>query len=142
VLASLYTGAWWSRPHRQFRAPAIAAAAASVALVLLAQASLLIVGRTLTNPVYGTLAIAAALLLFLYIASAVMLYFAAWVAIAEGAPPTQEETAYAGRRGADIALPVAGTVGTAEDAITDREVSEAQADQMDDDGGAATSHLR
>jgi uncharacterized BrkB/YihY/UPF0761 family membrane protein len=66
---------------------------------------MLVVGRTLSNPVYGALAVAAALLIFLYLASAVMLYFAAWVAVVEGAPATQEELAYHARHGADIALP-------------------------------------
>ena len=77
---------------------------------VLMQFSMLVVGRTLTNPVYGTLAIAAALLLFLYLASSVMLYFAAWVAVKEGAPPTQEQIAYAARNqgSRDIQLPVAG----------------------------------
>jgi membrane protein len=135
VLATLYTGAWWSRPHRQFRAPAVAAAASSIVLVVLAQASLLIVGRTLTNPVYGTLAIAAALLVFLYIASAVMLYFAAWVAVVEGAPATQEETAYAARKGADIALPVA-------DPVTTTSPDGVSAAPTDDDGAAATTPPR
>ena len=70
---------------------------------------MLIVGRTLTNPVYGTLALAAALVLFLYFASAIMLYFAAWVAISEGAPPTEEEVAFVSRKksGGDIHLPLA-----------------------------------
>ena len=107
VLVILYGAAWWRRPHRQFRAPALGALAASVGLVVLAKGSVLVVGRTLTNPVYGTLAVAAGLLLFLYIAAAVMLYVAAWVAVLEGAPATQEEVAFAARDGADIALPIA-----------------------------------
>jgi membrane protein len=106
VLATLYAAAWWSRPHRQLRAPLLGALWASITLVALTQMSVLVVGRTLSNPVYGTLAIAAALLVLLYLASAVMLYFAAWVAVVEGAPATQEEVAYNGRHGDDIALPI------------------------------------
>jgi membrane protein len=106
VHIALYSAAWWRRPRRRWRTVLVGALAASAASVALAQLSFLIVGRTLTNPVYGTLAVAAALLLFLYLASAVMLYFAAWVAVADGAPQTQEELAYAERtNGGDIRLP-------------------------------------
>jgi membrane protein len=114
VLALLYAGAWWSRPHRQLRAPALGALWASIVLVMLTQMSMLLVGRTLSNPVYGTLAVAAALLVFLYFASAVMLYFAAWVAIVEGAAPTQEEVTYEARHGDDIALPTATPIASSE----------------------------
>ena len=107
VLAILYGAAWWSRPHRQWRAPMLGALWASISLVVLTQMSMVLVGPTLSNPVYGTLAIAAALLVLLYFASAVMLYFAAWVAVIEGAPATQEQVTYAARHGDDIALPIA-----------------------------------
>jgi membrane protein len=107
VLLVLFGAAWWRRPHRQLRTSALGSFVASVVLVVLAKMSVLVVGRTLSNPVYGTLAIAAALLLFLYIASAVMLYCASLVAVLEGAPPTQEEVAFAARNGEDIALPTA-----------------------------------
>jgi len=108
TLVALYAGAWWSRPHRQWKVVAKGALGASLTLVLMMQLSFVIVGRTLSNPVYGTLAVAAALLLFLYFASAVVLYFASWIAVSEGAPPTQEEVAYASRSGSgDIMLPTA-----------------------------------
>ena len=116
VLVILYGAAWWRRPHRQFRAPALGALLASVTLVLLGKMSILLVGRTLSTPVYGTLAIAAALLLFLYVASAVMLFAAAWVAILEGAPRTQEEVAFDDREGHDVALPTADGPTEADDA--------------------------
>ena len=132
VLVILYGAAWWQRPHRQFRAPAMGAFAASVVLVVLAKGSVLVVGRTLTNPVYGTLAIAAALLLFLYVASAVMLYAAAWVAVLEGAPATQEEVAFSTRAGEDIALPLAA----------DPAPDPASEPVRDDDGTAATTPPR
>jgi membrane protein len=118
VLVILYGAAWWRRPHRKALAPTLAALVASVALVLLAKGSVLVVGRTLTNPVYGALAVAAALLLFLYVASAVMLYFAAWVAILEGAPSTQEEVAFAARDGEDVALPTATSTASTAPAAT------------------------
>ena len=120
VLAILYGAAWWSRPHRQLRAPMLGALWASITLVVLTQMSMVLVGHTLSNPVYGTLAIAAALLVLLYFASAVMLYFAAWVAVIEGAPATQEEVAYAGRHGDDIALPTAVSMDADASGATNR----------------------
>lgn len=85
---------------------------ATVVIVVMTQLSFLIVGRTLNNPVYGALAVAAALLFFLYVAAAVLLYFASWVAVCEGAPATREEVAYLDRlRGGDITLPTATTIG-------------------------------
>ena len=107
VLTTVYALSWWRRPHRRWSTITSGALLASVCLVVLLQLSMLVVGRTLSNPVYGTLAVAAALLLFLYVASAVMLYFAAWVAVGEGSPQTQEEVAYAHRNnGGDITLPI------------------------------------
>ena len=84
----------------------------TVVMVVLTQLSFLVVGRTLSNPVYGALSVAAALLVFLYIASAVLLYFASWVAICEGAPATQEEVAYLERlNGGHDVLPIATALG-------------------------------
>jgi membrane protein len=106
VLVTLYGLAWLRRPFRRWRTVALGALYATVIMVGLSQVSFLVVGRTLSNPVYGTLAVAAALLIFLYVASAVFLYFACWVVVVEGAPPTQEEVAYRERRdGGDITLP-------------------------------------
>lgn len=106
ALVSLYASAWWRRPQRSWTAIMIGALQASLVLVVLLQLVFLVVGRTLANPVYGTLAIAAALLVFLYMAFAVTLYFAAWVSVREGVPRTQEEVAYASRaKGGDITLP-------------------------------------
>jgi membrane protein len=106
VLVALYGLAWLRRPFRRWRTVSLGALYATVIMVGLSQLSFLVVGRTLSNPVYGTLAVAAALLIFLYVASAVFLYFACWVVVVEGAPPTQEEVAYRERRdGGDITLP-------------------------------------
>jgi len=100
--------AWWNRPHRRWRTAMLGALYTTALLVLLTQLSFLVVGKTLSNPVYGALAVAAALLVFLYTASAVVLYFASWVAVCEGAPATQEEVAYLDRlKGGDVELPVA-----------------------------------
>lgn len=106
VVAALYGLAWWDRDGRRWWPVVLGSFYTTLAMVLLTQLSFLVVGRTLTNPVYGTLAVAAALLVFLYVASAVLLYFACWVAICEGAPPTREEVAYRDRlTGGGIRLP-------------------------------------
>ncbi len=86
VVASLYGMAWWSRPGRRWRPVLLGSLYTTLAFVVLTQLSFLVVGRTLSNPVYGALAVAAALLVFLYIASAVLLYFACWVAVCEESP--------------------------------------------------------
>jgi uncharacterized BrkB/YihY/UPF0761 family membrane protein len=86
-------------------------------LALMLQLSFLLVGRTLSNPVYGTLALAAALLLFLYFSSAVLLYVACWVAVVEGAPETLEEVAYRQRgTGGTVVMPAVSDAPTDVDA--------------------------
>jgi membrane protein len=69
-----------------------------VVFELMGASATLLVGRTLNNPVYGTLAAAAAILLFLYFASVVLLYGACWIAIREGREEPAEQTAYFARR--------------------------------------------
>lgn len=106
TVAALYAFAWWRRPHRRWWVVLRGALMTSVTLALMLQLSFLLVGRTLSNPVYGTLALAAALLLFLYFSSAVLLYVACWVAVVEGAPETLEEVAYRARgTGGTVVLP-------------------------------------
>lgn len=106
VVAALYGLAWWNRTGRRWRPVLLGSLYTTLAFVILTQLSFLVVGRTLTNPVYGALAVAAALLVFLYVASAVLLYFACWVAVCEGAPRTREEVAYLDRlSGGAIELP-------------------------------------
>ncbi|MEO8107527.1 MAG: YihY/virulence factor BrkB family protein [Actinomycetes bacterium] len=108
VVVALYGLAWWNRPYRRWRTAMLAALYTTVAMVLLTQLSFLVVGKTLSNPVYGALAVAAALLVFLYTAAAVVLYFASWLAVCEGAPATQEQIAYLDRlKGGPVELPVA-----------------------------------
>lgn len=97
TVTALYGMAWWNRPHRRWRVVVVGALITSVVLILMLQLSFLVVGRTLSNPVYGALAVAAALLFFLYLASSVLLYMACWVAVREGAASTAEEVAYHGR---------------------------------------------
>lgn len=106
VVASLYGLAWFKRSERRWGPVLLGSLYTTLAFVVLTQLSFLVVGRTLTNPVYGALAVAAALLIFLYVASAVLLYFACWVAVCEGAPQTREEVAYLDRlNGGPIRLP-------------------------------------
>lgn len=106
VVATLYGLAWWKRPQRRWKVVAFGSLYTTVAVVAMTQLSVRVVGRTLSNPVYGALSVAAALLIFLYFASAVLLYFACWVAVCEGARQTREETAYFARLdGGEIALP-------------------------------------
>jgi membrane protein len=112
VVVAFYGFAWWNRRHRKWRVVLLGALYTTTVIVVLTQVSFVVVGRTLGNPVYGALAVAAALLLFLYIAAAALLYFASWVAVCEGAPPTREEVAYLDRlRGGDITLPTARADG-------------------------------
>ncbi|MCZ3386516.1 MAG: YihY/virulence factor BrkB family protein [Actinomycetia bacterium] len=114
VVAALYGLAWWGRPGRSWGAVLLGSLYTTVSMVLLTQLSFLVVGRTLSNPVYGALAVAAAILVFLYVASAVLLYFACWVAVCEGAPRTREELAYVDRlKGGAIALPAVDPAGDA-----------------------------
>lgn len=106
TVAALYTFAWWDRPSRRWGVVLRGSLLTSVTLLLMLQLSVLLVGRTLSNPVYGTLALAAALLLFLYLSSSVLLYVACWVAVVEGTPETNEEVAYRQRvRGGTVRLP-------------------------------------
>jgi membrane protein len=125
VLVSLYGLSWWHRPRRRWRTVFLGALLATVVLVLLMQLSFLVVGSTLNNPVYGVLAIAAALLIFLNIASQVMLYFASWVAVGEGAPETLEEAAFQDRDASGaIDLPFSSDEQPATDGATTTPPSE------------------
>jgi membrane protein len=98
----------WNRPNRRWRTVLTAAILAAICLGLLGNFAYLVVGRTLTNPVYGALAVAAALLLFLYFVAAIHLYFACWLAVMEGAREPSEQQAFAARtRGGGVELPSA-----------------------------------
>ena len=125
VLSAFY---WfsWNRPCRRWRSVLTAAILASICLGLLGRFAYLIVGRTLTNPVYGALAVAAALLLFLYFVAAIHLYFACWLAVAEGASEPSEQHAFVARtRGGSVKLPAAPARTTA---------GAGRRDAADDDG--------
>jgi membrane protein len=105
VVAAIY-GLTWHRPQRSWRAVLEGSFMATLSYAILSQFAYIIVGKTLSNPVYGALAVAAALLLFIYFASAVLLYFACWVAVAEGAPESTEQVAFRTRAtGPAILLP-------------------------------------
>jgi len=87
-----------ARPGRRWRVLVGASLMVGVTFELMGASATLLVGRTLNNPVYGTLAAAAAILLFLYFASIVVLYGACWVAVQEGRDEPAEQTAYFARR--------------------------------------------
>ena len=111
VIWSIYAFAW-SRQRRSWRAVLRGSLLAVVGMVGLAQLGFLVVGRTLSNPVYGTLAVAAALLLLLYFASAIVMYCACWIAVYEDAPEVIEQHAYYERlHSGDVELPVTTEVG-------------------------------
>lgn len=95
----------WTRPGRRWGVVVTAALSVALVLELMVLGAYLLVGRTLSNPVYGTLAVAAGLLLFLYLASAVVLYGACWVAVREGRPVPHEEQAYYERSAGQVRLP-------------------------------------
>ncbi|HVQ18855.1 MAG TPA: YihY/virulence factor BrkB family protein [Actinomycetes bacterium] len=106
VMVALYAFSC-SRDRRSWRAIIKGALLATVGMLLLTDFAFLLVGRTLHNPVYGTLAVAAALLVLLYFGSAIVLYVACWIAVVEGAPtPTEVDAYYARRHGGAIGLPV------------------------------------
>ena len=86
------------RTGRRWRVLIGASLMVGVTFEAMSASATLLVGRTLNNPVYGTLAVAAAILLFLYFASIVLLYGACWVAVQEGRPDPPEQTAYFARR--------------------------------------------
>ena len=115
VVASFYSFAW-KRPQRRWRPIIMASFMTAAVLALMSRFAYLVVGRTLDNPVYGALAVAAAILLFLYFISIVHLYFACWVAIAEGAPETSEERAFWSRlHDGTVVLPTAEVAPLDED---------------------------
>lgn len=93
----LLFGFCWSRPQRRWRQVIPVAVVTSLVLEAMSLAVYLLVGHTLSNPVYGALAVAAALLVFLYLASAVVMYAACWLAVLEAQPPPAEEEAYYAR---------------------------------------------
>ncbi len=103
----------WRRPNRRWPSVLAGALMATIGIAIMVEFAFLIVGRTLSNPVYGALAVAAAILLLLYFASAIVLYFACWIAIGEGAPRTREEDAYYARvAGGSVLLPTELAAGS------------------------------
>jgi membrane protein len=112
VMISIY-GFAWVRPRRMWRAVIRGSLLAVLGIAVLTQLAFLVVGRTLSNPVYGALAVAAALLLLLYFASTIVMYCACWVAVREGAPEPVEQHAYFGRtKGGGVDLPVTAAAGS------------------------------
>lgn len=105
TLTLLY-GFAWNRTGRRWRTVVGAALMAALVLELMSLFIFVLVGHTLSNPVYGTLAVAAALLVYLYWASSVVLYVACWLAVKEGRDEPAEAVAYNARRpGSEPLLP-------------------------------------
>lgn len=119
VLACFYAFSW-RRPTRRWRAVVIGSFLATVGIWLMVDFASIVVGRTLSNPVYGALAVAAAILLLLYFASILVLYFASWIAVCEGAAMPAEVVTYQARLSSqDVQLPttaVEGSVAADDDA--------------------------
>jgi membrane protein len=112
VIISLYAFAW-ARPRRSWGAVIRGSLLALIGMAALAELAFVVVGRTLSNPVYGALAVAAALLLLLYFASAIIMYCACWVAVREGAPEVLEQHAYYERtRDGGVELPASVPAAT------------------------------
>jgi membrane protein len=129
VLISIY-GFCWARPRRMWRAVMRGSLLAVVGIAVLAELAFLVVGRTLSNPVYGALAVAAALLLLLYFASTIVMYCACWVAVREGAPEALEQQAYFGRmKAGGVELPIKAAASA--DAVVDGSSDEGQAGPPD-----------
>lgn len=80
---------WLARPPEPFRVVLRGSLLGAVGLGLLRQLATLILSGILANPVYGTFAVIAGLLIWLNLSARVILYAAAWTATATlGPPPT------------------------------------------------------
>ncbi|GAA5043332.1 membrane protein [Thermocatellispora tengchongensis] len=89
MLVFLIVLGWLARATQPFRAVLGGALIAAVGLQVLKQLATLILAGTLNNPVYGTFAVIAGLLLWINLATRVTLYAAAWTATATLGPPPE-----------------------------------------------------
>jgi membrane protein len=78
---------WVDRPTRPFRLIARGALLGAIGFGVLKQAATLLLGQTLTNPVYGTFAVIVGLLVWINFSARLVLYVAAWTATAGRCPP-------------------------------------------------------
>ncbi|MFG1707237.1 YihY/virulence factor BrkB family protein [Nonomuraea sp. M3C6] len=79
--------AWVARPAQPFRMIARGALLGAIGFGLLKQVATLLLGQTLSNPVYGTFAVIAGLLIWINLSARLVLYVAAWTATAGLCPP-------------------------------------------------------
>ncbi|MEV4011183.1 YihY/virulence factor BrkB family protein [Nonomuraea angiospora] len=78
---------WVDRPTRPFRLIARGALLGAIGFGVLKQAATLLLGQTLSNPVYGTFAVIVGLLVWINFSARLVLYVAAWTATAGRCPP-------------------------------------------------------
>ncbi|MET7332369.1 YihY/virulence factor BrkB family protein [Nonomuraea sp. NPDC005650] len=78
---------WVDRPARSFRLIAKGALLGAIGFGVLKQAATLLLGHTLSNPVYGTFAVIVGLLIWINFSARLVLYVAAWTATAGRCPP-------------------------------------------------------
>ncbi|WP_157252367.1 YihY/virulence factor BrkB family protein [Nonomuraea typhae] len=78
---------WVARPTRPFRAVAQGALLGAIGFGLLKQLATLLLGYTLSNPLYGTFAVLVGLLVWINFSARLVLYVASWTATTGFAPP-------------------------------------------------------
>ncbi|MET9239415.1 YihY/virulence factor BrkB family protein [Nonomuraea sp. NPDC003709] len=78
---------WVDRPTRPFRLIARGALLGAIGFGVLKQAATLLLGQTLSNPIYGTFAVIVGLLVWINFSARLVLYVAAWTATAGRCPP-------------------------------------------------------
>ncbi|GAA3471640.1 YihY/virulence factor BrkB family protein [Nonomuraea roseola] len=78
---------WVARPARPFRTLAKGALLGAVGFGVLKQVATLLLSTTLSNPVYGTFAVTAGLLLWINFSARLTLYVAAWTTTSGLTPP-------------------------------------------------------
>ncbi|WP_113704354.1 YihY/virulence factor BrkB family protein [Nonomuraea lactucae] len=78
---------WVERPTQRFRVIARGALLGAIGLGLLKQLAGLLLGHTLSNPLYGAFAVVVGLLLWINFSARLTLYVAAWTATAGRCPP-------------------------------------------------------
>lgn len=80
---------WLARPSEPFRTVLQGSVLGAIGLGLLKQLATLILSITLQNPVYGTFAVIAGLLIWINLSARMILYAAAWTATAALGPPPE-----------------------------------------------------
>lgn len=78
---------WVARPTRSFKVIAQGALIGAIGFGVLKQLATLLLGHTLSNPIYGTFAVMVGLLIWINLSARLTLYVAAWIATAGLWPP-------------------------------------------------------